>query len=223
MTPKHYWDVPPALPTGAWAAKRELAAKLRELAAVVVTTDAPEDALLLAAEAVDEAAFVLCPFPTRTFKEGFASCTNAEQFAVFADRTALSGESNPISPPMKLLKADDIALGLVTFGPSFEGIPGCVHGGFVAAAFDQVFGYLQVIRGTGGVTATLEIRYLRPTPLGVELRIEATTSSVDGKRSLVAAKMSAGGKVTAEATGTFVEIDAARMRSIIGAQAPKEG
>ncbi len=223
MMPKHYWDVPPALPTGAWAAKRVLAAKLRDLAAVVVTTDAPAEALALAAESVDRAALALFQFPRRTFKDGFASCTTPAEYAVFADRTALTGESNPISPPMKLLREEMTAIGLVTFGPSFEGIPGCVHGGFVAAAFDQVFGYLQVIRGAGGVTAALDVRYLRPTPLDVELRIEATTSQVDGKKSFVAAKMIAGGKVTAEATGTFVEIDAARMKAIIGAQTSKEG
>src|SRR5437899_2562182 len=118
MMPKHYWDVPPALPTGAWAAKRELAAKLRELAAIVVTTDAPEDALLVAAESIDEAAFALQGFARRTFKDGFASCTTPAEYAVFADRTALTGESNPISPPMKLLKEGDTAVGLVTFNPS---------------------------------------------------------------------------------------------------------
>jgi hypothetical protein len=220
--PRHYWDIPPTLPSGAWAAKRALAAKLRELAEIVVTTDAPEEDLAMAGEAADDLKRVLASHPRRTFKDGFLSCKDPTDFAVFADRTALTGESNPISPPMRLVKEGINATGLVTFGPSYEGIPGCVHGGFVAAAFDQVFGYLQVINNRGGVTATLEVRYRRPTPMNVELRIESTTTEVSGKRSLVAAKMYANGVVTAEATGTFVEIDPVRMKAIAEAKSPEE-
>jgi len=221
--PKHYWDIPPALPSGAWAAKRKLAAKLRELAEIVVTTDAPEEDLAMAIEAADEVRRALASHPRRTFKDGFSSCKDPRDFAVFADRTALTGESNPISPPMRLVKDGTNAVGLVTFGPSYEGIPGCVHGGFVAAAFDQVFGYLQVINDRGGVTAALDVRYRRPTPMNVELRVEATTTEVNGKRSVVAAKMHANGVVTAEATGTFVEIDPVRMKAIVEAQSKEEG
>ena len=53
----------------------------------------------------------------------------------------------------------DVAVSRVTFGPPFEGIPGHVHGGIVAAAFDQLFGYLQVKRNTGSLTGELTVRY----------------------------------------------------------------
>jgi acyl-coenzyme A thioesterase PaaI-like protein len=220
--PKHYWDVPPSLPTGAWAAKRVLAKKLRELSELCVTTDAPEDELARAAETADAMQRLLAPYPRRTFKDAYTSLGNSSEFAVFADRTALTGESNPISPPMRLIKEGDKAVGLVTFGAQYEGIPGCVHGGFVAAAFDQVFGYLQVIHGKGAVTAVLEVRYRVPTPMAKELRIEASVASVEGRKSQVVATMTANGVTTAEASGTFVQIDPARMKAIAGAKAPEE-
>jgi acyl-coenzyme A thioesterase PaaI-like protein len=224
--PKHYWDIPPALPTGAWAEKRRLAASLRELIAIVVATDAPEQELAHATHAANEIVHALAGHPRRTFKQAYKSLRGPEEFAVFADRTAITGLSNPLSPPMTLGREGDAAFGLVTFGTPYEGVPGCVHGGFVAAAFDQVFGYLQVVRGAGGLTATLEIRYRRPTPMDTELRIVARTSHVDGRKSVVTATMTAGDVVTAEASATFIEIDAARMNAIVSdadPTAPKEG
>ncbi len=222
-SPKHYWDVPFTLPTGAWAEKRRLASALRELTAIVVTTDAPEEELARASLVAEDLVRELGAFPGRTFKQAYSSCRSKVDLAVFADRTALTGLSNPVSPGMMLEREGDVAVGRVTFGPAFEGVPGCVHGGFVATAFDQVFGYLQVLRGIGGLTATLEVRYLRPTPLETELRVEASSLEDQGRKSLVVAKMLADGIVTAEATATFVRIDAARMRAILGASAPEKG
>lgn len=221
--PKHFWDIPPALPSGAWAEKRRLAAALRELLAIVVTTDAPAEPLADATRAAEALVRSLEGHSRRTFKQAFASCKKPSDFSPFVDRTALTGKSNPVSPPMTLHQEGDVAVGLVTFGPVFEGVPGHVHGGLVAAAFDQVFGYLQVVRNAGGMTGSLEVRYLRPTPLDTELRIEARSAGVNGRKSSVAATMTAGGVLTAEATATFVEIDAAKMQAILGVNAKREG
>ena len=39
----------------------------------------------------------------------------------------------------------------MTFGSAYEGPPGCVHGGFVAAAFDEVLGFVQSLGGQPGL------------------------------------------------------------------------
>ena len=41
---QHFWAFPESLVSGAWAEKRALAAELRALAELCVTTDAPEAA-----------------------------------------------------------------------------------------------------------------------------------------------------------------------------------
>ena len=51
------------------------------------------------------------------------------------------------------------------FGSAYEGPPGCVHGGYVAAAFDELLGAAQSLSGTQGMTADLEVDYRTPTPL----------------------------------------------------------
>ena len=60
--------------TAAWREKRRLAAVLRELAAVCVTTDADDASLSGAAAAAQEIVDGLKAFPRRTFKDGWASC-----------------------------------------------------------------------------------------------------------------------------------------------------
>jgi acyl-coenzyme A thioesterase PaaI-like protein len=210
-----FWDVPSMPPDAAWREKRRLAAALRELSALCVTTDAPDATLGDAADSAERLVDRLRQHPARTFQQGMATATSRDQLSRFADRSTLTGLSNPNSPPLALSMEGEQAIGTVTFGPPFEGIPGHVHGGLVAAAFDQVFGYLQVKRGMGAVTSVLTVRYRRPTPLLAPLRIEARVVRVEGRTSTVAARMLAGENVTADADGTFVMLDSKRLSEII--------
>ena len=43
----------------------------------------------------------------------------------------------------------------------------------VAAAFDEVLGFVQSLSGRPGMTGTLTVRYRKPTPLHTELRFDA--------------------------------------------------
>ena len=53
-------------------------------------------------------------------------------------------------------------VGTATFGAAYEGPPGCVHGGFVAAAFDEVLGSTQSLSGEPGMTGRLTVNYRSP-------------------------------------------------------------
>ncbi len=55
-------------------------------------------------------------------------------------------------------------IGHANFGVAYEGPPGYVHGGIIAAAFDEVLGMAQSLTGNPGMTGTLSIRYRRPDP-----------------------------------------------------------
>ena len=59
--------------------------------------------------------------------------------------------------------------GRITFTAPYEGAPGCVHGGFIASAFDEVLGVAQSASGQPGMTANLTVDYRSPTPLLHEL------------------------------------------------------
>ena len=58
------------------------------------------------------------------------------------------GLSNPLAPPIRVRQSGErSAEAHARFGAAYEGPPGCVHGGWVAAAFDEVLGFVQSLGG----------------------------------------------------------------------------
>ena len=56
------------------------------------------------------------------------------------------------------------------------------------------------------VTASLNVDYLRPTPLGVLLHVRASVTEIKGRKVVVAAKLLANGKVCARGEVVAVQI-----------------
>jgi acyl-coenzyme A thioesterase PaaI-like protein len=211
---RNFWDFQDN-PSTAGLAKRRLAAALRKVAGLAAATEAPEEALGSLAETVEGVAARLGQYPARTFRDAFATCKTEEDFAPFADRSLMTGLSNPLSPPMNLSMKGETAVGRVTFGPAYEGVPGHVHGGMVAAVLDEILGFLAVNNGVGGLTAVLTVRYRAPTPIETELTLEAKVVRTDGRKAFVEARLQAGSVVTAEGEGIFVAVDRERMLAVI--------
>lgn len=91
----------------------------------------------------------------------------------YLDHAIDVGSYNPAFPEYSISTLDSSrATGSVRFPILYEGPPGCVHGGFLAVFFDLVIGHHSCQVGVAGKTKSLEIRYLRPTPLGETLMFE---------------------------------------------------
>ena len=125
------------------------------------------------------------------------------------------GALSPLAPPLLVEPgAAGHLRATVTFGTPYEGPPGCVHGGVIAACFDQVLNVANLLAGVAGPTASLEIRYRKPTPLGRPLRFEAGTPVVDGRQVRTTGVLRDGDTVLAEATGVFVTLPADRVMDL---------
>jgi len=115
------------------------------------------------------------------------------------------GPSNPLAPPMSLQRGPSGAVGTATYDHRHEGMPGIVHGGVLAAAFDLVLAAAAAAAAKRPApTGTLTIRYRRPTPLHVPLRFEAHVTRTGGRTLQVTGTVSDGDGVTAEADAVFV-------------------
>jgi len=125
------------------------------------------------------------------------------------------GRLNPIAPPIAFTWEDGKSVGRVTFTRPYEGPPGCVHGGMIAAAFDQVLSVANIMAGAAGPTAQLKLRYRKPTPLGVEVRFEGWQTRVAGRRIHAEGRLLAGDTVTAEAEGIFVQLTGSRVMRLL--------
>jgi acyl-coenzyme A thioesterase PaaI-like protein len=208
--------------TGAWAERRRLATAMRAVIDRLVTSDAPEEELRRAADALERYAERLATHAHRLVPAGFAETANAGDVNAFFDYSPLIGLSNPLAPPVVLDVDGDVVRGTVTFGAAYEGPPGHVHGGLIAATFDEMLGFAQSMTGHPGMTGVLTIRYRKPTPLYRELTLEGRVVRVDGRKIMTAGRMCAGDTLTAEAEATFISVDFAKMQTLAGATRRRE-
>jgi acyl-coenzyme A thioesterase PaaI-like protein len=129
------------------------------------------------------------------------------------ERSGISGRSNPLAAPVQWDLTDDRAAGSAIYSPAYEGPAGHVHGGFVAAAFDDLMGSAQTLSGLAGYTGTLIVKMLRPTPLGQRIDYEAAVDRVEGRKIFVRGTSSCDGVPLAEADIVFIAPrDGARPR-----------
>jgi acyl-coenzyme A thioesterase PaaI-like protein len=199
--------------------QRRLAAEMRSVIDRLVATQAPEEALRYAADALARLAVEFDIYPRGSTYEGFAEAANAggDPAALF-DHSPLIGKANPLAPPIEISIEDDKVVGRVTFGAAYEGPPGCVHGGYLAATFDEVLGGAQSLGGRPGMTGTLTVRYRVPTPLHTPLRFEGELDRVEGRKNFTVGRCYAGDLLTAEAEGIFIAVDIAKMEELKAAR-----
>src|SRR5215471_863107 len=193
------WAASQAPAVGRRKETHRLATAMRRVIDHLVQVAAPESDLASAADALERYAERLAKYPISRTYEGFAETANAGDTHAFFDHSPLIGMANPMAPPIRLAVIGDRVEGRAVFGVPYEGPPGHVHGGFIAAAFDEVLGMAQSLTGNPGMTGTLTIRYRRPTPLLTELVFEAWVDRVDGRKIFTHGTVSANGTLTAEA------------------------
>jgi acyl-coenzyme A thioesterase PaaI-like protein len=190
---------------------------MREVIDRLVTSDAPEEELRLAADRLEQYAARLATHAKRASPFGFGETANAGDVTALFDYSPMIGLSNPLAPPITLRVDGDVVRGTASFGDAYEGPPGHVHGGYVAAAFDEVLGFAQSMAGNPGMTGTLTIRYRKPTPLNVELHFEARVERVEGRKIFATGTLRNAGVLTAEAEGLFISVDFSKMRAMLDA------
>ena len=216
------WDTTKEEP-GKWEQKRRLADAMRLVIERLMPSDAPETELCRAADALEAYADQLDAHPRLRFVHGFAESANAGDVSAFFDRSPMIGLANPLAPPITIAKTGErTAEASVTFGSAYEGPPGSVHGGFVAAAFDEVLGFVQSLSGKPGMTGTLVVRYRRPTPLHTELRFTAEYVRSEGRKLFTESRVYANGVLCAEAEGIFVSIARERFEQLEAQRAARE-
>jgi uncharacterized protein (TIGR00369 family) len=208
--------------TGAWAAMQrvfeerdrqdvdetriaglaELADRVRELAELVVLTRADRAEVAAVAREVEA-------LTGRLADAGRGAPPGArvdEGGVVRQLGSPVTGALNVLAPPIEIgVLPDGTARSEFTLGLLYEGPPGFVHGGVAAMVLDHLSGVAASANGTPGMTAGLDLRYRRPTPLGVPLTAEAKAVRVDGRKTFVESRiLGPDGQVTAEATAVFI-------------------
>ncbi|WP_225805558.1 PaaI family thioesterase [Streptomyces sp. NK15101] len=108
--------------------------------------------------------------------------------------------------------------------PQYTGWPGLVYGGFLAMLVDchsnwtaMAYHYRAEGREPGSlpriecVTGELGVKYLKPTPMGVELTLTARVEGPLGRKSRVICEIHADDTLVAVGDSVFVRVDTARL------------
>lgn len=185
---------------------------MRHLVHHIRCTRAPDEVLARAIASIQEARDALSPYLETeggwsTISVGAASSGlpwREDDITSIMPYSPVSGRRNPVAPPLKLWREGDDVRGEAIFPPAYAGPPDSVHGGIIAAVFDEVLAMANVISGTAGFTGTLTIRYHATTPLNTPIELYGANVRRDGRKQVCKGEMRANGKVTASAEGLFI-------------------
>jgi acyl-coenzyme A thioesterase PaaI-like protein len=220
---KPHWDDTKLSQTEMWTQKRRLASAMRLVIERLVPSNAPVDELRRAAEGLEGYAAALANHPRLKDANLYGESANAGDVGAFFDQSPLIGLANPLAPPITIGRKDDRhAHATAVFGSAYEGPPGSVHGGFIAAAFDEVLGFVQSLSGNPGMTGTLTVKYRSPTPLHTPLLFEASLDRVEGRKIFTSARLEANGVLCAEAEGIFISFSEEQMETLTQARDARE-
>ena len=190
-------DTPPDAET--LAEEQRLADELRRIINRLVAVRPTAEALRSAADTARDFADRLDALPARLGDGAISEAGLAPHDHL--RHSPLAGTSNPVAPPMWLEKTDGVTLGGVRFGAAYEGPPGHVHGGFVAAMFDELLGRSQP---SAGFTAWLTTTFRKPTPMFRDLTLRAWVESEDGRKRVIKGTCHLGDVLLTEAEGLFI-------------------
>jgi hypothetical protein len=197
----------------------ELAETVRRLSAATVLNRAPAGALIaltddLRAIAHQLETYVPEPRPAVTNVAGGAMEPTAASFAAQMAFDVVAGRFSPLAVPVTFTFEPPMAIGHARFPSPFEGPPGCVHGGVIAATFDIALTAANVIAAKTGPTVSLTLRYRRPTRLEVDTRFEAWVEDHDDRRVRTRGQVVQADAVTVEAEGTFALLGRERTAAL---------
>ncbi len=138
-----------------------------------------------------------------------------QESAIRYTRSPLSGEMNPIAPPVTYEYGDKSITASVRFHEGYQGPPACVHGGMVAALLDDALGRTRHLTGRNCVTGSLNITYKRPTPINADLVVNARIDEVHERKFLVTGEILHDGQVTASAQAVFVFLADEKFNALV--------
>lgn len=187
-----------------WLARRKLAASVRELIETATISDVqPGDAEAIS----EELKSISARLRQNRQLRGIVSYARAYGSFPVANHEILcvGGASHPMAPGLQTWNDGENVRGSVQFDWAYEGPPDHVHGGWVAAVLDHFMGMAQMRSGAPGMTGGLDVRYVKPTPIGKKLDLVATFERIGSRKNRVTAELSCEGETTARADAVFVQ------------------
>ncbi|MEX2254485.1 MAG: PaaI family thioesterase [Acidimicrobiia bacterium] len=181
----------------------------RRLVNALIASGAPAEVLDAAAADLDRLAETLEPFAVQSRYAGTdgLSVIKFRDPAVAAHHPLL-GNANPIAPPLVVEQHDDGWVTVTgTYDKRAEGMPGLVHGGLLAMAFDLALGVASAaVFARPAMTGTLTLKYRAPTPLWQDVVYRAHAEPRSERTVHAVGTLHVGDTLRVEAEGIWVSL-----------------
>jgi len=177
-------------------------AQLRELAGLA----GRESAALRNGERRDRLALMQAAAAGATSVPDTTAFPPAAPGSGFSDR-AVAGTTNPTSIEIDVDREGDDVVGRFVLGSAFEGAPGRAHGGIVAAAFDDVTGFVIGQLREPAFTGELTVRFVKPVPVREPLELRARLDGRERRKLFISAEARAGDEIVATCTAIYITVD----------------
>ena len=128
----------------------------------------------------------------------------------FGDR-AVGGVANPTGVELSVRFEADEVVADVVLRRAFEGAPGRAHGGIVAAAFDDVTGFVIGMLHEPAYTGELTVRYVKPVPVDETLVMRARLDGRERRKLFISADAHAGEQLVATCHAIYITVDPKRF------------
>ncbi len=189
------------------ALRTAAAASMRALSHTCTAHEPDDDVLMRIAEAAAELTPEVVGSPARDrLKLMRRGIEDSLMGLGFEDR-AVGGASNPTSVELEVRYDDTEVIADVTLRRAFEGAPGRAHGGIVAAAFDDVTGFVIAQLQEPAFTGELTVRYLAPVPIDEPLEIRARLDGRERRKLFISGEVRADGTVIATCRAIYITVD----------------
>jgi acyl-coenzyme A thioesterase PaaI-like protein len=185
---------------------------LRDLIHEFSARDADEASLRSIAATARAEAEALRAHPRRDRQALMRAAVGGTSPSGFSDR-AVGGSANPTGVELSVQFDDDEVVAQVVLRRAFEGAPGRAHGGIVAAAFDDVTGFVIGMLHEPAYTGELTVRYLAPVPVDETLVMRARLDGRERRKLFISADAHAGEHLVATCRAIYITVDPARFAS----------
>lgn len=197
---------------GTEEARSAAAAALRDLNHAFAAHD-PDDAVLTSI--IDEAGALTRRLASAPQRDRMALIRQRPKDAVmggtgFEDR-AVAGRANPTSVDIQVRHAGEEVVADVVLRRAFEGAPGRAHGGIVAAAFDDVTGFVIGKLQEPAFTGELTVRYVAPVPVDEPLEMRARLDGRERRKLFISGEARHDGEVIATCKAIYITVDPSRF------------
>jgi acyl-coenzyme A thioesterase PaaI-like protein len=196
------------------SARSLAAAALRDLNHAFAAHDPDDERLLALADSARRQTAALDETPNRDRLALMRAAIGERRFpsgddgSGFADR-AVAGADNPTSVDIDVAFEPGEVVARVVLRRAFEGAPGRAHGGIVAAAFDDVTGFVIGMLQEPAFTGELTVRYVAPVPVEQPLLMRARLVGRERRKLFIEAEAHHGEQLVATCKAIYITVDPA--------------